>query len=346
MRPRLSHLCCFILPVSTLVFLTGGPHGSGAALAWTLPVWGLVIADRFSPKVDPGQPEQAPSMFLDGILFLLALLQLLNIGFMLAYVERLAFTSTDAIVTGIANLIAVRILVGTSSGSSGIIAAHELIHRSHRFSRLLGRILLYSVCYDHFAIAHIRGHHFHVGMSQDIATARRGEDFGAYWKRVFCEHFAYAWQSESERLKLSAAPFHGIKAIHNRILHGILIESLLLAAIVSIFGWLAALVFVYQAFAAVRLLEAINYFQHWGLVDGKSSNTIAWVNDSCFTRYSLIGLSYHISHHQNASKAFYRLPYSDRGPKMPYGYFVMNLWVKLHNASYQTMALRELEKYQ
>jgi alkane 1-monooxygenase len=30
---------------------------------------------------------------------------------------------------------------------------------------------------------------------------------------------------------------------------------------------------------------------------------------------------------------------------MPYGYLVMNLWVKLHNASYQRMAKRELVRF-
>jgi alkane 1-monooxygenase len=345
MRVRLSYLCCFILPVAVLVFLTSGPHGIAAAVAWTLPVWGLVLADWLSPKVDAQQSAAAPDRFFDAMLYGLAVLQLLNVGFMLPYVARLTFTTPDQFIAGIVNLIAVRILVGTSSGSSGIIAAHELIHRSSRISRLLGRLLLCSVCYDHFVIAHIRGHHCNAGMPQDIATARRGENFAAYWKRVCREHFAYAWYSELARLKIAAAPFRSPNSIKNRVLHGILIESLLLAAIVIVFGWLAAGMFLYQAVAAVRLLEAINYFQHWGLVDGKAANIIAWVNDSRLTKYSLIGLSNHIAHHQNAAKAFYQLPYSGQGPKMPYGYFVMNLWVKLDNASYQKMALRELENY-
>lgn len=346
MRIRLSYLCSFILPLSVLVFLASGPHGVGSATAWTLPVWGLVLADWLSPKIDSCQQAESPHPFYNGILYGLAALQMLNVCLMLQYVDRLTFTTPEEWMVGVVNLVAVRILVGTSSGSSGIIAAHELIHRSGRCNRMLGRMLLWSVCYDHFMLAHTRGHHFHVGMLQDIATARHGENFSCYWKRVSREHFVYAWQSEMARLRTAATPLQPLKIIQNRVLQGLLLEALLLAGIVSVFGWLAAVAFVYQAFAAVRLLEAINYFQHWGLEDGKSSNTLAWVNDSCLTKYALIGLSNHIGHHQNAAKAFYQLPYSNRGPKMPYGYFVMNLWVKLDNASYRKMAMRELDRYE
>ncbi|MGR8933688.1 MAG: fatty acid desaturase [Gammaproteobacteria bacterium] len=345
MRIRLNYLCSFILPLSVLLFLVSGPHGTASALAWTLPVWGLVLVDRFGPKIDTTQPAEMPHAFYDWLLYALALLQLLNIALMLHYVERLSFATPGSILTGAVNLIAVRILVGTSSGSSGIIAAHELIHRSGCGSRLLGRLVLWSVCYDHFILAHTRGHHFHVGMQQDIATARYGENFSSYWKRVSREHFIYAWRSEAARLRSAAAPLSGLQIIGNRVLHGLLCEALLLAAVVTLYGWLAAAVFAYQAFAAVRLLEAINYFQHWGLEDGKSSNTLAWVNDSFLSKYALIGLSYHIGHHRNAAKAFYQLPYSAQGPKMPYGYFVMNLWIKLDNASYRSMAMHELENY-
>lgn len=346
MRVRIGYLCSFILPVSVAVFLSSGPHGAAAALAWTIPVWALVLADRFSPKIT-ARPASlvAPRQFYNGILYTLSVLQILNIGLMLHYVEHLSFSTPEAFAAGLCNLIAVRILVGTSSGSSGIIAAHELIHRPNRYSKLLGRMLLWSVAYDHFAIAHIRGHHCHVGMRQDIATARYGESFTRYWKRVYREHFLYAWRSEAERLRMAEAPWLSIKMGNNRVLQGLIIETLLLIMMVSNFGWVAALMFIYQALTAVRLLEAINYFQHWGLVDGKSSDTLAWVNDSCLTHYCLIGLSNHIGHHRNAALPFYRLPYSNHGPKMPYGYFVMNLWIKLDNASYQAMAIRELQKY-
>jgi alkane 1-monooxygenase len=92
-------------------------------------------------------------------------------------------------------------------------------------------------------------------------------------------------------------------------------------------------------------LEAVNYFQHWGLENGQFGHTFGWVCPSWISRYALIGLSHHIGHHEDENKHYYEIAYSNQGPTLPYGYFVMNLWVKLANASYQKMAVRELGRF-
>jgi len=133
--------------------------------------------------------------------------------------------------------------------------------------------------------------------------------------------------------------------LKNQVCQGLLIEFLLVLMIMMVFGWLAALMFIYQAYAAVRILETVNYFQHWGLSDGKFGNSFGWVNESWLTTYLFVGLANHIGHHQDEQKPYYQIAYSEQGPKLPYGYFVMNLWVKLSNASYQRMAIRQLEAF-
>jgi alkane 1-monooxygenase len=198
------------------------------------------------------------------------------------------------------------------------------------------------VCYEHFVIAHKRGHHLNLGLPDDIATARLGESFKAYWRRVYVGYLRYAWRSEQERLAL--AP-NKPSLIHNQVFQGLVCESALLIFIIATYGWLAAFMFLYQAVAAVRILEAVNYFQHWGLENGQFGNTYGWVSHSSLSRYALIGLSHHIGHHEDQNKHFHEIAFSDQGPTMPYGYIVMNLWVKLANCSYQKMAMGELEKY-
>lgn len=203
-------------------------------------------------------------------------------------------------------------------------------------------MLLCTACYEHFVIAHKRGHHLNLGLPEDIATARLGESFKTYWRRVYWGYFRYAWQSEQERL--AAAPSHfGIFA--NQVLQGIIIESALIVLIIYFFGWLAAFMFCYQALAAIRILEAVNYFQHWGLENGQFGKTYGWVSQSWLSRYALIGLSHHIGHHEDEHRQYHEIAYSEQGPKLPYGYFVMNLWVKLNNASYQKSAVTELNNY-
>ncbi len=342
---RLGHLLSFVLPVSTFFFLRTGPHGLVDALAWTIPFWLVLLADWLSHDSKPQQNSNLHNRFYDGILYALALLQLINVVLMLSVVSQLQWETPNDYLLGLVNLISIRFLVGTSSGTSGIVVAHELIHRPQLHMQLLGRLLLCTVCYEHFVITHKQGHHLSMGLPDDIATARLGESFKHYWKRVYFGHLHYAWQSEENRLNRKKNKLRLFKILNNKVFQGLLVEFTELILIISVFGWLAAFMFLYQALAAVRILEAVNYFQHWGLDDGRYSNTFGWVSNSPITRYALIGLSHHIGHHENDQKHFHEIIYSDQGPKMPYGYFVMNFWVKLNNASYQKMAVRELQHY-
>jgi alkane 1-monooxygenase len=346
MYTHLKYLSCFFFPSCVSWFLYTGPHDAITALAWTVPLWSLIFVDWLSPKIKPEQQKHVVSdSYYDAILYVLTFFQLLIISLMLIYASQLQWGSINEIGTSIINLTVMRILVGTTSGSSAIIVAHELIHRPKGHLRLLGRLLLITVCYEHFVIAHIRGHHLSVATPEDIATARTDESFKTYWKRVYVGHFKYAWNSELDRLGLAQKPVYSYKMLANSVLQGLIIEAALVLLILIIFGWAAAIIFLYQALSGVRLLETINYYQHWGLEQGKSGNTLAWVNQSSLTEYALIGLSNHIAHHQNSATSFQQTPYSEQGPKMPYGYFVTNLWVKLNNESYRRTSAQILKDY-
>jgi alkane 1-monooxygenase len=279
------------------------------------------------------------------LLYSLAFLQLANIMLMVIYVSQLQWSTQQQFLSSAINLIVLRLLVGTSSGISGIIVSHELIHRSYRPMRYLGRLLLCSVCYDHFTFSHHYGHHREVAKPHDIATARLGESFNHYWKRVLIENFRFAWSYEQTRLKTSDRPLQPLQVLKNRVLHGLLLESVFILAIFYYFGWIAGLFFLYQAFIAVRILEATNYYQHWGMGTDHSGSMLAWVNDSWVSCYALLGLTLHIDHHHHAARHFQNLHYREHGPQMPYGYFVMNFWVKLNNSAFQKHALNELQVY-
>jgi alkane 1-monooxygenase len=340
MLARLSYLVCFILPISTFLFLSHGSYSIYQTLLWTLPFCAVLVLDGLNIKSTWLADKGYQGFFYDGILYALFLLQLINIALMLHFVSQLHWQTQADVLVSIVNLIAVRFLVATSSGTSGIVVAHELIHRPQVHMRLMGRLLLCTVCYEHFDITHKRGHHQNLCLLDDIATARLGENFKTYWRRVYFGYLRYAWQSEQKRLSYAPAM---AKFLQNQVLRGLLFEGVLLVLIAAVFGWLAVLMFIYQAIAAVRILEAVNYFQHWGLCDGRFGNSYGWVSSSWLTRHILMGLSYHIGHHEDEGKRFFEISYSDAGPKLPYGYFVMNLWIKLDNASYQKMALHELQ---
>ena len=342
MLSRFNELAAFILPLTTFGFLNSGQHDIGGALAWTLPFCLVLAVDWLSPALPYDGPVKKNKAYYDGILYLLSILQFFNISCMVGYVGNLTWDNPNQALTSLINLIVIRFLVGTSSGTSGIVVAHELIHRPQAYKQQLGRLLLCTVGYEHFVIAHKRGHHLNLGLPDDIATARLGESFKNYWRRVFMGYFRYAWQSERKRL--ASKPRH-VAILSNQVLQGVVVEMTLFVSILYYYGWLAGFMFFYQGLAAVRILEAVNYFQHWGLENGQFGNTYGWVTRSWLSRYALIGLSHHIGHHEDENRPYHEIAYSECGPKLPYGYFVMNLWVKLHNASYQNRALSELERF-
>lgn len=345
---RFKHLLCMVFPLTTLSFLGTGlfineaPLSVLAIIGFTLPFWLVLLVDWRCPKEKAQASAQHSRLFFDGILYVLAAIQFLNVFLMLEYITLLRWDSAQNSFLSLANLVGLRFLVGTSSGTSGIVLAHELCHRPEPRWQILGRMLLCTVCYEHFVITHKRGHHLNLGTPEDIATAKLGESFKDAWRRIYFGYFKYAWRSEQERI----APYAGkVGMLQNQVLQGLAVEVALLILILFRWGWLAAFMFLYQAWVAVRILEAVNYFQHWGLENGQFGNTFGWVCPSWISRYALIGLSHHIGHHQDENKHYYEIAYSNQGPMLPYGYFVMNLWVKLGNSSYQKMALRELEKF-
>jgi alkane 1-monooxygenase len=346
MATHLKYLVSLYFPCCVLIFLYTGPHDVIDVLAWTLSLWLIILIDYFSPKINSAVAKKRIARnFYDVILYVLTAIHFLIMALMLIYASQLQWDSLHDILTSIVNLIVLRILVGTTSGSSAIIVAHELIHRRQSYMRLMGRLILYTVCYEHFIISHLRNHHLTVATPHDIATACLDESFNDYWKRVLVGHFKYAWQSAMKRTDatpLTGLPYHWLA---NTVLQGLLVEGMLVIVILINFGWAAAFIFLFQALSAVRLLETINYYQHWGLEQGKDEGALAWVNQSSFTEYALVGLSNHIAHHQNSSTSFQNMPYLEQGPKMPHGYFVTNLWVKLNNASYMKVSKGVIEKY-
>jgi alkane 1-monooxygenase len=118
------HSLCFVLPVTTLGFLLSAPHGRVAALAWLLVVVASVFADGRSAAEQRQPAPSLPGWPFDGVLFALFALQLLNLGLLVRMAATQDFWRLDSLVA--------LLLMGITSGYSGIVVAHELMHRKAR----------------------------------------------------------------------------------------------------------------------------------------------------------------------------------------------------------------------
>ena len=111
-------------------------------------------------------------------------------------------------------------------------------------------------------------------------------------------------------------------------------------------GLAGFLAFLLQAFFASRLLEAVNYFEHWGL--SRSGSRVrprdSWDTHSWFTYYGLTGLSRHADHHYEPTRPFQRLRVQEEVPMLPSGYVAMVDMVMTKNDEFQRLAAAELRR--
>ena len=332
------HLLCFVLPVATLAFLGTAPHPWFLSLPWLGAVVASVLADNWSRSERRQPAARLEAWPFDAVLLVLVAIQLLNVGLMVRMVAAHGFWRIDTLTAFF--------MVGINSGYSGIVIAHELVHRKSKAFQLLGRVLLCTVMYEHFYTEHVRGHHARVGTPEDPATARFGESFHAFYRRTVPAQFRSAWRLETRRLGDEEMRWLDPRLLRSRVLHGLLAEWSLAFAILAAAGPGAFALYLGQALVAIRLLEAVNYFEHWGLVrrGRKPAPVDSWDTDSWFTLYTLVGLSRHADHHAFATRPFQQLRYCQESPKLPTGYFGMVDMVLFRNRKCRELMTAELQR--
>jgi alkane 1-monooxygenase len=224
-------------------------------------------------------------------------------------------------VTGVLAAAVLGLAVGTVTGGQGITFAHELGHSRSRFDRLLGWLLMGSVCYAHFMVEHYRGHHPRAATWDDPASARRGESLWRFLPRTLLGSFTSAWQLEAQRLRQLKRRW-----LHSPLLWASALQLALLMLIGLWCGPLALLFWLVQSAHAIFLLEAINYIEHYGLQrdvrNGKREPFAmqhAWNADHVVTNSMVANLQRHSDHHLHAWKPYAELAPLP-GPQLPTGY--------------------------
>jgi alkane 1-monooxygenase len=240
-----------------------------------------------------------------------------------------AYIVTQTAMTAI-ELIGFVVSVGIMGGTVGINVSHELVHRHNRFEPLLGRIMLASVAYTHWAVEHVSGHHRYVATPEDPATSRIGESSYAFLPRSIIGGFVSAWKIETSRLLAKELPEIGL---HNRVLRDGLGTLLLIAILTFAFGPWTIYYFIAQSFIAIGLLELVNYVEHYGLSRAKLTGdryekvtpAHSWNSGERLTNYLLFNLQRHSDHHAEPRRRYQILRHIEQAPQLPTGYAGMLL---------------------
>ena len=203
---------------------------------------------------------------------------------------------------------------GLNNGASGIVSAHELGHRKPRSpSWWLARATLCSVLYGHFTTEHNHTHHRHWARDRDPTSSPWGRSVFGHFVRTVPKQVKGAWSARPRDTGRVLA-FEGV-----------------FLALLALLAWPLAVAFAAQAVVAVYLLEFVNYLQHHGLrrTDEERANaTHAWESRHRLSRWTLMELPLHPSHHLKASTRYERLDVHDEAPQLPFGYYVM-FWISL-----------------
>lgn len=217
--------------------------------------------------------------------------------------------------------------IGVTTGTVGIVYAHELFHKSGFVERNLGDLLMAMVLYGHFRTEHLLVHHPWVGTGRDTVTARYNEGFLRFFPRVLWQGPGSAWRAEKAKLaRAGRGPWHP----SNPIFKYILLAALFLGLAYAIGRWLGVGLFAFQAFVAVWQLELTNYVEHYGLTrrhlgDGKYEPVRphhSWDSAHMVSGALLLNLQRHADHHVHPMRRYPLLQIygPDKVPQLPTGY--------------------------
>ncbi len=235
--------------------------------------------------------------------------------------------------------------IGVTTGTVGIVYAHELFHKANNLERNLGDLLMALVLYGHFRTEHLLVHHPYVGTGRDTVTARYNEGFHRAFARVLLTGFGSAWRAEKAMLaRKGLPPTH----LSNPIWKYLGLQLAFLATALAIGAWFGVGLFAFQALVAVWQLELTNYVEHYGLTrkylgDGKYEPVQphhSWDSAHQVSGALLINLQRHADHHVHPMRRFPLLQVYNASevPMLPTGYppmtalaMVPPLWRRMFN---------------
>jgi alkane 1-monooxygenase len=327
----------FVLATTAGIALGGGWMWLGFGV-----IYGVVIAGDALLGDDYSEPDYAHPRLLDSLLYLslpMLALQCFVLAWMASAGDPLGYGAWLAATFGL-DPFAARAASGFQHWLGAILSAaltfaavgtnigHELTHRTtDRGAMIVGRWLLALTFDAEFAIEHVYGHHRRLATPADPATARRGESYYAFLVRSVAGQTRSAFHLERARLENLGLATWGW---HNRYLRGWLMSGAIVAAFSLVAGIPGMLVFVLAGLAGRTVLEAVNYFEHYGLVrdpEAPIESRHSWNSNKRVSNVVLFNLARHSHHHAEGDAQFWRLRAYRDAPTLPYGYLTCMLLV-------------------
>lgn len=220
--------------------------------------------------------------------------------------------------------------IGLTSGTTGIVVAHELVHRNKPWATRAAFFLMALVCYAQYCIEHVYGHHVRVGTPEDPVTARKGQSIYAFALQSAVGSWDFSWAHEADRLERKGRP---VWSLSNRILVWSGFSLAVALGSLLFLGPLSLLLFLLQSVIAIFVFAGVDYIEHYGLMrarlpDGRLERMTerhSWNSSYLLTNIGLYNAGRHADHHLSPTKPYHRLLHRAEAPQLPYGYAAMIL---------------------
>lgn len=280
------------------------------ALAWMLVL--APMADRLFPDApDPETHEGPDSGILSTAILVAVLFPLMALA-----VQTLANLPLGP--TWMAAFLGFGLLLG----QVGMVAAHDLIHRRHRWAVWLGQAYFTLCAFGHHASSHKLVHHVYVATPRDPNTPPRGRTLYGFVPRAWWGSLLAGWRAESRRRGDGfPTPF------------AFYIGGALVAALAAFLwqGWAGLFVYLGLAFYAASQMLAADYVQHYGLrrrrkADGKWEPVTprhSWDTPGAFTAVMMFHAGRHADHHAHPYRPYPGLRDLPSAPLHPFSVATM-----------------------
>lgn len=219
-------------------------------------------------------------------------------------------------------------VTGAVGAFMSLSVGHELVHRSSKWEKVLGQMILSTIGFGSYKVEHIRNHHVHVATSKDPVSAYYNQTIYNFLMKAYYSRLQIAWTLECSRMQKIGLPVFHWK---NEVLLWNIVIFLLVVALYSFFGLSTAMFFLGQCFVAFTAVEVINYVEHYGLRRRKQPNgkyerigpEHSWNSNHFLTCMLQFQIQRHADHHIRAGRRYQVLRHFDESPQLPYGYGVM-----------------------
>ncbi|GFE48750.1 hypothetical protein So717_05030 [Roseobacter cerasinus] len=204
-----------------------------------------------------------------------------------------------------AQIIALAVGIGLYVGQVSNACAHELIHRGHRWLRVLGTAIYCSLLNGQHVSAHLLVHHVHAGTAKDPNSAPLGQGFWRFFAQAMIGEFSAGLRAETHRRQGRAMWRHPY------VLYGAG-GLLTLVAAYLLGGALGGLGLLVLALHAHLQLMLSDYVQHYGLrrrvgAQGRPEPMgpqHSWNAPRSFSVALMLNAPLHSDHHMNPAHAF------------------------------------------